>query len=116
MKKISNSTTDYHTLKEFFVNDKCLPIIEFFLINSNEYYTRAELTEMTTIDKGTLNRYLPILSRSKYNILNCEKHTFEGRRNNTTIYALNKKSKYNLILQRFVDEIKAVNNSVKNTK
>lgn len=102
---------DYRILKEYFINDKCLPIIEFFLNNSEHFYTRAEILNKTTIDKGTLNRYLPALSKSRYNILVTEKHTFEGKRNNTTIYALNRKYKYNLTLQKLLVEIKETHNS-----
>lgn len=96
---------DYRVLKEFFINDKCLPIIEFFLKHSDHYYTRAEILDMANIDKGTLNRYLPVLSKSRYNILITQKHTFEGKRNNTTIYALNKEYKYNLTLQKLLFDI-----------
>lgn len=107
MKQKSNiaDNKDYRVLKEFFINDKCLPIIEFFLQHSDEFYTRAEILDMANIDKGTLNRYLPVLSKSKYNILITQKHTFEGKRNNTTIYALNKHFKYNLTLQNLLFEI-----------
>lgn len=100
---------DYRNLKEFFINDKCLPIIEFFIENPENFYTRAEILDKTTIDKGTLNRYLPVLSKSKYDILATKKHTFEGRRNNTTIYAINMSNPCNLAIQELLMKIKNLN-------
>jgi len=100
---------DYRHLKEFFINDKCLPIIEFFIENPEHYYTRAEILDKTTIDKGTLNRYLPVLSKSKFDILMTKKHTFEGRRNNTTIYAINMANTCNVVIQQLLSAIKDLN-------
>lgn len=104
---------DYRHLKEFFINDKCLPIIEFFIENPEHFYTRAEILDKTTIDKGTLNRYLPVLSKSKYDILATKKYTFEGRRNNTTIYAINMTNECNVVIQQLLAEIKKLHDKHK---
>lgn len=108
-KSIDVNVKDYRNLKEFFINDKCLSIIEFFIENPYNFYTRAEILDKTTIDKGTLNRYLPVLSKSKYDILATKKHTFEGRRNNTTIYAINMTNQCNVIIAQLLSTIKNLN-------
>ena len=105
-KNTSPDVKDYRHLKQFFINDKCLSIIEFFIENQEHFYTRAEILDKTTIDRGTLNRYLPVLSKSKYEILITKKFTFKGKRNNTTIYAINMENKCNVVIQQLLSEIK----------
>lgn len=46
-----------------------LQIILFLMKNNKEYYTREEIAKNSIIKKSTLQRYLPKLEKSKYNLI-----------------------------------------------
>lgn len=56
-------------LDEVWFNDTALKIILFLMKNNNAYYTREEIATNSYIKISTLERYLPKLANSEYNLI-----------------------------------------------
>lgn len=56
-------------LDEVWFNDTALKIILFLIKHDKEYYTREKIAENSYIKISTLERYLPKLANSEFNLI-----------------------------------------------
>ena len=76
-------------LYDFFKNSVCLQIIDFFLSNPKGSFSKKEIVENSTVSLRNLHRYLPMIAKSKYNIIHTFRQSLDAQRHNVNIYSLN---------------------------
>lgn len=96
---------DETELLDLFINDTCIKILTFFLKNGDQYYTRNQIVEMSTLEMGSLEHYLPKLSNSKYDLLLVKNVVGVHRQNHMKSYKINDKSVFVKHLMKLLTDI-----------